>query len=154
IAANVREFSWSPDGTRLVYAACARLCGPSRAQGAHRLLIADASGRRAPHPIPLPTGAGAPGRTLTDVQWSPAGSLIAFVAQDDRGTHPTAAPPHGSSLRQVADGALGSLRWSPDGSLIAFVSHDDAGTHLNVVHPDGSSIRRVADMGEPFLHFE
>jgi TolB protein len=149
IAAHVRGFSWSPDGTKLAYAACARLCGPSRAQGAHRLVIADASGRRAPHPVPLPTGAGAPGLTLTDVQWSPDGSLIAFVSHDDVGMHLNVVHPDGSSLRRVADGDWFSVRWSPDGSLIALVSHD----HLDVVQPDGRSLRRVADVG-PFVDFE
>jgi len=141
IAAHVRGFSWSPDGTKLAYAACARLCGPMRAQGAHRLVIADASGRRAPHPVPLPTGAGAPGRTLTDVQWSPDGSLIAFVSHDDAGAHLNVVHPDGSSLRRVADGDWFSVRWSPDGSFIALVSHDG----LDVVRPDGSSLRRVVD---------
>jgi Tol biopolymer transport system component len=154
IAANVREFSWSPDGTKLAYAACARLCGPSRAQGAHELVIADATGRRAPHPVTLPTGAGAPGRTLTDVQWAPGASLIAFVSHDDAGTHLNVVHPDGSSLRKVADGDLGSVRWSPDGSLIAFVSHDDVGAHLDVAQPDGSSLRRLADVGEPVVDFE
>jgi Tol biopolymer transport system component len=153
IAAHVREFSWSPDGTKLAYAACARLCGPSRAQGAHGLVIADATGRRAPHPVPIPTGAGAPGLTLTDVQWSPDGSLIAFVSHDDVGMHLNVVHPDGSSLRRVADGDWFSVRWSPDGSLIAFVSHDDVGTHLDVVQPDGRSLRRVADVG-PFVDFE
>src|SRR5262245_53435157 len=153
IAANVREFSWSPDGTKLAYAACARLCGPSRAQGAHGLVIADATGRRAPHPVPLPAGAGAAGRTLGGVQWSPGGSLIAFVSHDDVGTHLNVVHPDGSSLRRLADGDWFSVRWSPDGSLIAFVSEDDVGTHLDVVHPDGSSLRRVADAG-PIVDFE
>jgi Tol biopolymer transport system component len=149
IQAHVREFSWSPDGTKLAYPACAKPCGPSRAQGAHRLVIADATGRHVPHPVPIPTGAGAPGRTLTDVQWSPNGSLIAFVSHDDVGDHLNVIHPDGSSLRRVADGApglmLASVKWSPDGALIAFVSDDDLGTHLNVVHPDGSSLRRMAD---------
>jgi Tol biopolymer transport system component len=149
IAAHVREFSWSPDGTKLAYPACARPCGPTREEGPHRLVIADATGRRAPHPVPLATGAGAPGRTLTDVQWSPDGSLIAFVSHDDVGNHLNVVHPDGSSLRRVADGDdLTRVRWSPDGSLIAFVSRDDVGWHLDVAHPDGSSFRRVAD--DPF----
>ena len=158
IEAHVREFSWSPDGTKLAYPACARPCGPSRAQGAHRLVIADATGRRAPHPVPLPAGAGAPGLTVSDVQWSPAGSLIAFVSHDDIGDHLNVVHPDGSSLRRVADrddspprgegAALTRVRWSPDGSLIAFVSHDDVGWHLDVARPDGSSFRRVTD--DPF----
>jgi Tol biopolymer transport system component len=150
IAAHVRGFSWSPDGTKLAYAACARLCGPWRAQGAHRLVIADATGRRAPHQVPIPTGAGASGLTIGDVQWSPDGSLIAF----NFGTHLNVVHPDGSSLRRVADGSLFRVSWSPDGSLIAFFSHDGAGTHLNVVHPDGRSLRRVADLEGPVVDIE
>ena len=146
IAAHVREFSWSPDGTKLAYPACARTCGPLRAQGPHRLVIADATGRRAPHPVPLPTGPGAPMRTLRDVQWSPDGSLIAFVSNDGIGVgmHLNVVHPDGSSFRRVADGTtLTNVQWSPDGSLIAFASYDDVGMHLDVIHPDGSSRRRL-----------
>jgi TolB protein len=154
IAAHVREFSWSPDGTKLAYPGCARRCGPTRAEGAHRLLIADASGRRVPHPVAIPPAALAPGSTLTDVHWSPDGSLIAFLSHDDVGAHLNVIHPDGSSLRRVADGDLGSVRWSRDGSLIAFVSHHDGGAHLNVVHPNGSSLRRVAEAEAPFVDFE
>jgi len=93
------------------------------------------------------------------VQWSPNGSLIAFVSHDDVGEHLNLVHPDGSSLRRVADWAprapglmfaIASVNWSPDGSLIAFVSYDDVGMHLDVVRPDGSSLRRLAD-GEPNL---
>jgi Tol biopolymer transport system component len=150
IAAHVREFSWSPGGTKLAYPACARTCGPSRAQGEHRLVIADATGRRAPHPVPLPARAGAPGRTVRNVQWSPDGSLIAFVSNDDAGMHLNVVQPDGRSLRRVADRVtLTGVQWSPDGSLIAFVFLDDVGMHVDVVHPDGSSLHRV--MAGPYL---
>jgi Tol biopolymer transport system component len=147
IAAHVREFSWSPDGTKLAYPACARRCGPSRAEGAHRLMIADAGGRRAPHPVPLPTGAGAPGRTLTDVQWSPAGSLIAFVSHDDAGDHLNVVHPDGSSLRRVADDPFywGPYEWSPDGKRLAIVVPTGPRSRdISVVNADGTDLHRIA----------
>jgi len=147
IAAHVRGFSWSPDGTKLAYAACARLCGPSRAQGAHGLVIADASGRRAPHPVPIPTGAGAPGLTLTDVQWSPDGSLIAFVSHDDVGTHLNVVQPDGSSLRRVADVGepFVDFEWSPDGKRLAIVvSAGPRSADVSVVNADGTDLHRIA----------
>jgi Tol biopolymer transport system component len=157
IAAHVRGFSWSPDGTKLAYAACAGLCGPSRAQGAHRLVIADASGRRAPHPVPLPTGAGAPGRTVTEVQWSPDGSLIAFVSHDDVGLHFDVVHPDGSSLRRVANGdaPFVDFEWSPDGKRLAIVvpagpapendsQVDPRPADVSVVNADGTDLHRIA----------
>jgi dipeptidyl aminopeptidase/acylaminoacyl peptidase len=147
IAAHVREFSWSPDGTKLAYAACARHCGPSRAQGAHRLVIADATGRRAPHPVPLPAGAGAPGRTFTDVHWSSDGSLIAFVAHDDLGTHLDVVRPDGSSLRRAADVGepLVDFDWSPDGKRLALVVSAGPGSaDVSVVNADGTDLNRIA----------
>ena len=101
IAAHVQTFgdafSWSPDGTKLAYAA----------QGAHGLVIADATGRRAPRPVPIATGAGAPRLMLTNVRWSPDGSLIAFSSSDDADVHVDVGlyvvHPDGSSLRRVAD---------------------------------------------------
>jgi Tol biopolymer transport system component len=99
--------------------------------------------------------AGAPGRTFTNVQWSPAEALIAFVSHDDVGDHLNVVHPDGSSLRRVADNLdLTSVSWSPDGSLIAFVSRDDVGDHLDVARPDGSSLRRVADGDSPLNDFE
>jgi dipeptidyl aminopeptidase/acylaminoacyl peptidase len=161
IAANVREFSWSPDGTKLAYAACTRPCGPSRAQGAHVLVIADPTGRRASHPVPLPAGAGAPGRTLTDVQWSPHGSVIAFVSHDDVGAHLNVVHPDGSSLRRVADMGepLVDFEWSPDSKRLALVVsagppvtdaavvNGEAGPRsadVSVVNADGTGLHRIA----------
>jgi Tol biopolymer transport system component len=146
IAAHVRGFSWSPDGTKLAYAACARLCGPSRAQGAYGLVIADATGRRAPRPVPIATGAGAPGLTLTDVQWSPDGSLIAFVSHDDAGAHLNVVHPDGSSLRRAADvGPFVDFEWSPDGKRLAMVVSAGSGSaDVSVVNADGTDLHRIA----------
>ena len=137
IAAHVQTFgdafSWSPDGTKIAYAA----------QGAHGLVIADATGRRAPRPVPFATSAGAPGLTyVTDVRWSPDGSLIAFISIDDmsRGpAHLDVVHPDGSSLRRVADGD--PFDWSPDGKRLAIAG---PGADVSVVNADGSDLHRVA----------
>ena len=137
IAAHVQTFgdaySWSPDGTKLAYAA----------QGAHGLVIADATGRRAPRPVPIATGAGASGLMLTNVQWSPDGSLIAFSSIDDAGVHVDVVHPDGRSLRRVADGF--AFDWSPNGKRLAIVV--PAGPRwadVSVVNADGTDLHPIA----------
>jgi Tol biopolymer transport system component len=141
----VNGFSWSPDGTKLAYAA----------QGfhPHRLMIADATGRRPPRRVPIPTGAGAPGPRLGSVEWSPNGSLIAFVSGDDVGTHVYVVHPDGGSLRRVADGGPfltglgppGTLDWSPGGKRLAIVAPTGPrSADISVVNADGTDLHRIA----------
>ena len=135
IAAHVQTFgdafSWSPDGTKLAYAA----------PGAHGLVIADATGRRAPRPVPIATGAGSPRQMLTSVRWSPDGSLIAFSSSDDAGRHLDVVHPDGSSLRRVADGFGFAFDWSPNGKRLAIAG---PGTDVSVVNADGTDLHSIA----------
>ena len=136
IAAHVQTFgdafSWSPDGTKLAYAA----------QGAHGLVIADANGRRAPRPLPIATAS--PRQFLTNVQWSPDGSLIAFLSIDDLSTggfRINVVHPDGRSLRRVADGD--AFDWSPDGKRLA-IEGSYGGQGVSVVNSDGTDLHRIA----------
>jgi WD40 repeat protein len=137
IAAHVQTFgdafSWSPDGTKLAYAA----------QGAHGLVIADATGRRAPRPVPIATSAGAPRLMLTGVQWSPDGSLIAFSSSDNADVHVDVGlyvvHPDGSSLRRVADPF--AFDWSPNGKRLAIAG---PGADVSVVNADGTDLHPIA----------
>jgi Tol biopolymer transport system component len=148
IAAHVQTFgdafSWSPDGTKLAYAA----------QGAHGLVIADAAGRRPPRPVPIATSAGAPRLILTNVQWSPDGSLIAFNSIDDLSTggfHIDVVHPDGRSLRRVADGF--GFDWSPNGKRLAIagpgadISVVDSEADISVVNADGTDLHPIARCG-------
>jgi Tol biopolymer transport system component len=143
IAAHVqtfgRAFSWSPDGTKLAYASQG---APYTPQGGHGLVIADATGRRAPRPLPIATGLGSPRQFLTNVQWSPDGSLIAFSSRDDTGPHLDVVHPDGSSLhRVVADGFGYEFDWSPNGKRLAILG---PGADVSVVNADGTDLRRIA----------
>jgi Tol biopolymer transport system component len=135
IAAHVKSFgypafSWSPHGTKLAYAP----------QGASGLMIADATGHRDPRPVPIATGAGAPGLKIATVQWSPDGSLIAFTSDDDPSDthadwHVNVVHPDGTSFRRVADGD--GFDWSPDGKRLAIEeTHGRGGVF--VVNADGT----------------
>jgi len=81
------------------------------------------------------------------VQWSPGGSLIAFVSHDDVGTHLNVVQPDGSSLRRVADVGepFVDFEWSPDGKRLAIVvSAGPRSADVSVVNADGTDLHRIA----------
>jgi len=152
--------SFSPDGTKVVYACCGSQPGP---------YIVDADGGR-PRLLGEPRPDGEP---LPEwAAWSPDGSRIAFA--DFWEDHPTYGhhaytlsfldPDTGDTLGDVIDLAAAGLAWSPDGSQLAFwavVLDEDADpsnatlgpggdfpAQIFVINADGSGLRQLTHEGD------
>jgi hypothetical protein len=124
-------FSWSPTGDEIVYV------GRSGAG----LFIVDAGGKEAPRAVSIKSGSSPPPAIVGPVQWSPDGSLVAFLTEGD---HVYVVRPDGTSLRKVADAY--DFSWSPDSRLLAVVG--PAGPHtwarVSIVRNDGTGLKSVA----------
>jgi hypothetical protein len=165
--------SWSPDGSKIVFAStrddpAQNQCTPGDT-GSMALLcptdlyVMDADGRNV-------TRLTATERPESTPVWSPDGSTIAFTAgtDDGSGTAVFVMNADGTNVRQVSSGGRDfGPSWSPDGSQLAFtairndwgvwaVHADGTGEHLLVGDtgpyaegpkwsPDGSAIAFVGD---------
>jgi TolB protein len=119
------DYRWSPDGSRIAYAA-------ARSQGGDVfsdvwIIRPDASGK-----LRLVVNAESP-------TWSPDGSQIAYFS-DRADLHIRIVNSDGSGDRRLTPRQLGAFQpaWSPDGARIAFVSLDPNGIRL--INPDGSGL--------------
>jgi hypothetical protein len=103
--------SWSPDGTRFMFAAIDR--------GQPALVILDMRRRRTEQQIRLPQF----GQILTP-SWSPDGLRVAFAALEGGLTDLYTYELANGSLRRLTQDAYADLHpaWSPDGQRIAFVT--------------------------------
>jgi len=120
-------FSWSPDGTRIVYA------GGSPA--GHGLFIARV-GAAPSSPTPIPSTLTKDPGLPDDPVWSPNGSAIAY--QDGAGGVSLVKPDGTGRKRLPVRFAYGPA-WSPDGSKLAFVSR-----RANyVVNADGTGLKKL-----------
>jgi WD40 repeat protein len=144
-AADVRNPTWSRDGTRLAY-------WTESDDGTYELFMTDAEGS---DPIPVAT---APGE-ITGETWSADGSEFMFSAIDpDRiqdgcfafegnacGSRLFVAATDGSGSRQVGGPDLDARgpALSPDGRTIAFGGGEAANQGLYLMNWDGSDVRLI-----------
>jgi Tol biopolymer transport system component len=110
------SYQLSPDGSELVFTDLEG--GP---------WLADHGGRR---------GLGVGGEA-SEVAWSPDGSRIAFV-DDENNYSLDVGPADGSSTKPVAFGVLRQPVWSPDAKRLAYVTGDVDGESVHVIAVDGS----------------
>ena len=131
---------WSPDGSRIVFAAESGL-------GAWAVYAVDADGSDRRRISPLDEWAFAP-------SWSPNGRTISFTQSIADGAQIFVVRPDGAGLVQLTDrwDAFGSWNsvWSPDGSQLVF-QHGDGGhvSDLWIVGTDGEGLRQLTDTPEP-----
>ena len=132
-AAHRLSPAWSPDGSRLAFAAV-------QPDGDHtELTLVNPDGSS---PEPLTSGS----RDLS-ASWSPDGSTLAFRRDsfDNGVTEIWIIGADGSGLRKLADtgGPQFSPSWSADGAWVAFTSESASGQPLLIVRADGSEAREV-----------
>ena len=120
---RVARFSWSPDGTRIAFAA------QRYGQKSH-IYVIDADGRNL---IQLTNNAGG----NRNPSWSPDGRRIAFTSNDTGEIR--VMDVDGSNVTKLTDFGGGDYapKWSPDGSRIAFFSYRSGQYEIYVVDVAG-----------------
>lgn len=147
-------FAWSPDGTKIVYAAAPDLASGST----HDIFVVDVASGESTR---LTEGSG----DEYEPVWSPDGTKIAYTTETP-GSGPDPVPSvdiaamsaDGSNQTVLTEHAHAdhSPQWSPDGSLISFISERDdenannpdvgaSFSEIYVMGPAGENERRVTD---------
>jgi TolB protein len=130
--------SWSPDGTRIVFAVNS-FDDPHPEGGNFDIYAANADGT---DPIRLTSE-----MVNHSPVWSPDGTKIAFVHGWDNKAQIWVMYADGSDSQQLTNrnGPNMFPSWSPDGARIAFVSFDGSNSDIYVMNADGSDVRRLTE---------
>ena len=130
--------SWSPTGTRLVFA------GGASGTDTAEIEVVSAGGSPPRRVVPSSRG------PFLAPAWSPSGRSIAFVGGIPflRQSVYVVAP-DGTRLRRLASGrSIGAVAWSPTGRRLAYARGDEGGrTSIWVMRSDGSHRRRLVRVG-------
>jgi Tol biopolymer transport system component len=148
--------SFSPDGSRILFAGCFSACDPSTTIGPGLYTIRSTDGGDLRQVIGLPQG-------VDFLQWprySPDGSRITFAGVKEPSWRRQGGAPRegavyvvnadGTGLRRLTpDGFLlnYTAEWSPDGSQLAMQTDWRPGTRpsLWIMNADGSNLHRLTD---------
>ena len=129
------DHGWSPDGNRMVFAACTS-AGMGSCFG-YSLFTSNTEGRDARR-LDSPTS------FVVSVDWSPDGSRIAIDDGQDIWTV-SADGTSGTVPLVTGPGNNGGPSWSPDGRRLAFISDRDGNSEIYVMNADGTGQTRLTD---------
>ena len=142
---DLRSASWSPDGTRVAFAAAVVTPGDARLADVPRgLFVVNVDGTDA-HQI-VPSG------QILDAQWSPDGRWIAFTEANPDRPDIFIVHPDGTGLHAITSSSDGLASWGPvwgpDSSALLFVRNAGLGqfdSELWVANVDGSGLMQFTD---------
>ncbi len=146
--------SWSPDGSKIVFASdqaarTAKTCTPSHGPGSvhplfcsSQLYVIGADGAGEARLTPDLADASQPA-------WSPDGRFVAFVVHGASrdGDCVCVMNADGTGSRRSVAGSGAHPEWSPDSAAIAFLSTSVGGSNVQLVNTDGSDLHELVPTG-------
>jgi Tol biopolymer transport system component len=136
---------WSPDGTRVAFAAWKLSAAQGRTDSALFVVNENGTGLRQISPS---------GARAHNPSWSPDGQMIAFNSEYPSGPQIYVVHPDRSGFSELTvptDGSIGyAPTWSPDSSTLLFIRRDRSGQQdLWTVERDGSGLFRLTNTPLP-----